>query len=163
MGGQGLEVHTDVFEAARRVAYEYRDSDTGETGVPALAAKLGMPPGTLYNKLNLHESAHHKLTLSDVVQMTAATRDLRTLKALNHTFGCVCFEVPNLAHVSDEALLELVLKVGMQQGEFFRAIEDGLSDRKFSRAEYERIRQEGLDAIGAIVEATARVEGLIDG
>lgn len=152
----------DVYEAAQLVCREYREPGASLAGVPLVAAKMGLPAGTLYNKLNPHESSHHKLTVQDLIQATVITRDLRVLKALAQTLGCACFELPNLAHVPDQALLELLTKVGAEQGEFFRAIHDGLADRRFTRREYTRVRREGFEAIAAIVEATARIEGLID-
>jgi hypothetical protein len=153
-------IASDVFEVAQAVAREYADAATGAAGVPVLAAKMGMPAGTLYNKLNPHESTHHKLTLQDVIQITAITGDLRLLKALAQTLGCVCFPVPNLNNVSDAALLELINNVGAEGGDFYRAINVVLSLKQPRPKDVARIHKEGLEFIGAIVEAMARTEGL---
>jgi hypothetical protein len=154
-------IKSDVFEIAQAVAREYVDQATGAASVPALAAKMGMPAGTLYNKLNPHESTHHKLTLQDVIQITAITGDLRLLKALAQTLGCVCFPVPNLHHVSDEALLELINNVGAEGGDFYRAINVALGKKRPEAKDVARIHKEALEFIGAIVEAMTRTEGLL--
>lgn len=154
---------SDVFEVAQEVAREYVDATTGAAGVPALAAKMGMPAGTLYNKLNPHESTHHKLTLQDVIQISAITGDLRVMKALAQTLGCVCFPVPNLNHVSDEALLELINNVGAEGGDFYRAVNVALGRKRPEPRDVASIHKEGLEFIGAIVEAMVRTEGLLRG
>lgn len=156
-------LRSDVFEVAQAIARDYVDRSTGREGVQALAGKMGAPAGTLYNKLNPHESSHHKLTLQDVIQMTAITGDLRLLKALANTLGCVCFPVPNLHNVSDEALLELINSVGAEGGDFYRAVNVALGRKRPEPRDICRIHKEGLEFIGAIAEAMARTEGLLHG
>ena len=154
-------IRSDVFEVAQTIAREYVDQATGASGVQALAAKLGTPAGTLYNKLNPHESQHHKLTLQDVIQISSITGDLRLLKSLAQTLGCICFPVPNLDQVSDEALLDLINKIGAEGGDFYRAVNSALQVRFPVQHDVERIHKEGLEFIGAIVEAMVRTEGLL--
>jgi Phage regulatory protein CII (CP76) len=154
-------VKTDVFDVAQALARAYVDPATGAIGVPALAAQMGMPSGTLYNKLNPNETTHYKLSLQDVIQITVITGDLRLVKALTQALGCVCFAIPNLDHVSDEALLELINNVGAEGGDFHRAINIALARKRPERRDIGRIRKEGLEFIGAIVEAMTRTEGLL--
>lgn len=157
----GLWIKTDVLEAARTAAYAFTDPATAEEGPAALAAKMGVPAGTLYNKLNPHESSHHKLTVQDLVQIVGITGDLAILKALCRTFGCICFPVPNLANVSDEALLELVNKIGIEGGDFFKAINGALSRKNCAAKDIAVIHKEGMEYIGAIAEAMERTKGLL--
>lgn len=155
----------DVFEAARRAVYDYVDpTNPDATGAQAVAKKIGMQPGTLYNKLNLtpHESMHHKLTMQDVVQILTVTGDLRVISALAHTFNCVCFPVPNMKNVSDTALLELVNKIGGEGGDFYRALNALLTGKRCKASQVAMLHKEGLEFIGAIVETMARSEGLVD-
>jgi hypothetical protein len=156
-------VKTDVFYVAQAVARGYRDHATGAAGVVALAAKMGVPPGTLYNKLNPHptESMHHKLSLDDVIQITVITGDLRLVQALTQALGCVCFAVPDLDRVSDEALLELINNVGAEGGDFHRAINTALGRKRPDAADIGDIRKQGMEFIAAIVEAMTRTEGLV--
>jgi len=147
---------TDVFQAFNRVVHDYPD------GVEALASRMTVSPGTLYNKANLNESSHHKPTLGDAVLATLATGDHRILHAFAHTVGEVCFPLPDLSRVSDSALLELITKIGVEGGDFHRAINEGMADRRYRRHEHEAVKAEAHQFIAAICEAVARLEGLID-
>jgi hypothetical protein len=147
---------TDVFDAFRRVVHDY------PKGVEKLASRMAMSPGVLYNKANNNESAHHKPTLGDAVLASLATNDHRILHAFAATVGEVCFPLPDLSQVSDTALLDLVTAIGAEGGDFYRAINDGMSDRRYLRAEHARVKAEAHQFIAAICEALARLEGLID-
>lgn len=152
------KVPDDVFEAFHRVVHDFKP------GVPKLAALMGMPAGTLYNKSNTNhnESNHNKPTLGDAVVVSAATGDHRVLYAFAHTLGEVCFEIPNLSQVSDTALLELITQIGAEGGDFYRAVNAALSDGFFSECEFKVIEGEAMEFISAIVEAVQRMKGLVD-
>lgn len=151
----------DVFQAAYRVAHDFEGGATKGGGAVKLAEKMGQNPGTFLNRVNPETETHH-LYLSTAVQMQVITHDHRILYAMAGTLGEVCFKIPDLKNVSDNALLELVLKIGKEGGEFFVAVNNGLDHKKFSRQDYLQIREEGLQYIAAIAETMARVEGLID-
>lgn len=147
---------TDVFQAFHRVVHDYPE------GVEALASRMVVSPGTLYNKANLNESSHHKPTLGDAVLATLATGDHRILHAFAHTVGEVCFPLPDLSRVSDTALLELVNNIGAEGGDLYRAINEGMAANGYTRREHARVKTEAYEFIAAICEAVARLEGLID-
>jgi hypothetical protein len=147
---------TDVFDAFNRVVHDYPE------GVARLASRMAMSPGVLYNKANNNESAHHKPTLGDAVLASLATGDHRILHAFAATLGEVCFPLPDLSKVSDSALLELINTVGAEGGDFYRAINDGMADRRYTRAEHAAVRAEAHQFVAAICEALARLEGLVD-
>lgn len=147
---------TDVFEAFHLVVYDYPG------GVEELARKTAMAPGTLYNKANLNESSHHKPTLGDAVLVTLASKDNRIAHAFAATCGEACFPLPDLSHVSDTALLELITKIGAEGGDFHRAVNAGMADRRYRRAEHAKVKAEAYEFIAAICESVARLEGLID-
>lgn len=154
----GSKAPDDVFEAFYRVVHDYAP------GVPKLAAKMGMPAGTLYNKANHNdnENNHNKPTLADAVLVSVLAGDHRVLYSFAHTLGEVCFPVPNLSQVSDTALLELITKIGAEGGDFYQAVNAALADGDFSPREFRRIEHEALEFIGAIVESVARMKGLVD-
>ena len=145
----------DVFEAAYRVAHDFPG------GAVELAKQIGENPGTFLNRVNPAQE-EHKLWLAIAVRMQKASGDHRILYAMAATLGEVCFKVPDLKHVPDAALVELLCKIGKEGGDFYAATNEGLADRSFSRADFERIQTEGLEFIAAIAEAVARIEGLID-
>ncbi len=151
----------DIYEAAQRVCQDYRDGKA--EGIPAVAAKMGIPAGTLYNKLNPHESSHHKLTVQDLIQITLITGDLRPLESLAGTLNCVVYPVPDLKHVSDAALIELLAKVQEECGRFHQELRKALEDNKVDLTEFAKLKVRSLHWIGAIAEATARLKGLVRG
>jgi regulatory protein CII len=142
------------FEAFRELCYLY--------GVPKLAGEMGTKPGTLYNKADADPDSHNQPTLRDVVLATRLSSDLRVLDALEQMFGRAAFDVGQWAAVSDEALLELITKLGKESGEFHGAIHRALSDRKFSAGELNRVRAEAFDMVSALMTLVARLEGLVD-
>lgn len=151
----------DVFEAARAAVYGYIYPHKPRLqGVPAVASKMGIPVGTLYNKLNLHD--HHKLTVQDLLQIITITGDFAPLIALCHTFALVCFAAPDLSRVSDGALLEIINKIGVEGGQFHAAVGKALADGKISAADYRTVSAEALDYMAAIAEAASRFKGMVD-
>lgn len=147
---------TDVFAAFYRVVHDH------PAGVERLAGRMGMSPAVLYNKANINESSHHKPTLGDAVAVSSLTGDHRILHAFAATLGEVCFPLPDLSRVSDSALLELINNIGAEGGDLYRAINEGLGDRSYTRDEHARVTTEANEFIAAICEAVARLEGLID-
>ena len=84
----------DVFELIRQSAYHY--------GVPKLAAKMGLAPGTLYNKLNNDEGcSHHKLTLQDFIAILGITGDTAALQGLAGLFDHAVFPLPQMEQMGE--------------------------------------------------------------
>jgi hypothetical protein len=144
----------DPFEAFRQLVYGF--------GVPELAKLMVMKPGTLYNKADADEDTHHQPTLRDVVLATRLSGDMRVLDSLDEGFGRAAFDVAHLADVSDEALLDLLAKLGRESGEFHAELQMALSNRAFTTKNMGRIRAEAFDMVSALMTLVARLEGLVD-
>lgn len=144
----------NVFEAFRQLAYSY--------GVPELAKAMGVKPGTLYNKADADGETHHQPTLRDVVLATELTADMRVLDALDEQFGRAAFDVRPMAQVSDEALLELLTKLGSESGQFHTALHRALIGKTFTPADLNCIRAEAFDMVSALMTLVKRLEGLVD-
>lgn len=142
------------FEAFRQLVYTF--------GVVELAPQMGLKPGTLYNKADADEDTHHQPSLRDVVLATRLTGDMRVLDALNEHFGRASFDVTSMAQVSDEALLELLTKLGSESGEFHGALYAALVDKKFNTDNLNMIRAEAFDVVSALMTLVTRLEGLLD-
>lgn len=142
------------FEAFRQLCYTF--------GVVELAHQMGLKPGTLYNKADADEDTHHQPTLRDVVLATRLTGDMRVLDAMNEQFGRAAFDCMNHAHTSDEALLELLLTLGKEVGEFHSVTRSALLDRNFNRQSLNVIRSEAYDMVSALMTLVTRLEGLLD-
>lgn len=131
-------------------------------GVPELANLMGANTGTLYNKADAHEDKHHQPTLRDVMLASRLTGDMRVLDAMNESFGRAAFDVKPLQNVSDEALLELLLKLHKESGEFHHVMRLALVDKTFSPVRLNELRGEAFDMVGALMTLVSRMEGLLD-
>lgn len=145
---------TDVHEAFRAVVHDY--------DVAQMAAKIGMPLGTLYNKANLNESSAHKPTLADAVLVQVIAADTRIVEAMAHTLGGVFVKLPTVQAISDVALLEMVAEISIKNGQFHGELKDALADGKFSHEEHLRIHQRALTYITTILESVSRIKGMVD-
>jgi len=144
----------NVFEAFRQVVL-LQD-------VPALAARMGLRPGTLYNKADAGDDSHNQPTLRDVVVVTEITGDLRVVEALAETFGRAVFDTTAHANTSDEDLLALLTRMGAEAGEFHAALARGLQERRFTLAALVAVRAEGMDLVAALMTLLHRLEGYVD-
>lgn len=144
----------DVFEAFRQVVLGY--------GVPQLAPLMGVRPGTLYNKADSSEDAHHQPTLRDVVQVTQITGDFRILDALNGMFGRAAFDCQPMAEASDQDLLDLLATLGVANGGFHAALRDGLRERRFTAQALRTTRAEAYDMVAALMTLLRRLEDFVD-
>lgn len=152
----------NVFEAFRRVCYEWAMANPDQ-GMEGLALLMGYSrTGTLYNKADAGDDSHNQPTLKDVVRLTQVTGRLDVLDAAEELFGRVAFDAARHAEASDEALLELLCRVGAENGEFHQAVLAGLQARRFGPADYLRVREEAMDVVGALMTLVHRLEGLID-
>ena len=82
--------------------------------------------------------------------------------ALNETFGRAAFDCLSMGGASDEELLQLLAKLGKENGEFHAALADGLSDRLFSRERMDALRREALDVVSALMTLLRRLETYVD-
>lgn len=147
------EVPVSPFEAFRAVATGY--------GVKDLAERLGMKPGTLWNKVDADVDSHHQPTLRDVISITRESQDMRILESLNRLFDRATIDL-RPGPVSDEAVLELLLRVSSEKGQMAQALRNGYADTRFCRDDYQAVRAEAFDLINAVLDFVQRLEGLVD-
>jgi hypothetical protein len=158
-----MALPADATAAARAVCEAHAGGVQKGGGIPAVAAKMGISAGVLYNKLSGAEDSHHKLTVRDLILIWLATGRIEHLQALAQTMNCVCFPVPAFAGVSDHALIELLCKIGERQGDFCKQLREALEDGQIDPAELAKLTALTFEWIGAIVEAKSRIEGLARG
>jgi len=142
------------YKAFRHLVYS--------NGVADMARLMGLKVGTLYNKADADIESLAQPTLRDLVLATEVTGNYQVLDALNEMFGRACYSTSGHANASDEALLELLARLGAENGEFHAALHSALVDQKFSEQDLSRIRAEAFDLIGALMTLVHRVEGLVD-
>jgi hypothetical protein len=147
-------VPSDPLEAFREVVYRY--------GVKAMATRLLMKPGTLYNKADADVDTHHQPTLRDVVRVTEASGDMLILDSLDRMFNRAAYDVTAGLVVSDQALLDLLCRVNSESGAMHRALTDGYEDGRFSSEDLQAVRGEVFDLVTAAMTFLQRLEGLVD-
>lgn len=130
-------------------------------GVPELAEQEGMRPGTLWNKADADVDSHHQPTLRDLIAVTRRTGDMRILESLNRLFDRATIDL-RPGPVSDEAVLELLLRVSSENGQMAQALRKGYADTHFSSEDYQAVRAEAFDLINAVLDFIQRLEGLVD-
>lgn len=152
-------IPADVNEAVYRVVHDFADSKM--SGAERLSQQTGTPPGTIYNKSCLTDSGHHKPTLAEGILWTNITGDLRIAQSFSRAVGGVHVDLRGAAEQSDEALLDLILKREEEEGDASRVLGEALADSRISRADFEKIRREEMEAVAARLTVLARVEGMV--
>jgi hypothetical protein len=131
-------------------------------GVKDLAAKLVMKVGTLYNKCEADEDSHNQPTLRDVVMVTQISGDPSILDSLDRMFNRAAYDVTPGLPVSDQAILELLCKVGSEHGDIHKALAKALTNVRFSQQDLQAVRAEVFDLVTAVLAFLQRLEGLVD-
>lgn len=144
----------DVFEAAYRVAHDYRPD-----GAVGLARRMGKNPGTLLNKLNPGQETHH-LTLGEAVALSLAAGDTRVAEAFAFELGGVFIKLPAKGAASDLELLNLMLQRDERSGAFSRTVHRCLEDGHISRTDWTQIKAAGMAYLGAFMSLMQRFEGM---
>jgi len=148
-------IPADVSDAVYRVVHDF--------GVERLAARTGTPAGTIYNKANPHDSSHHKPTLSDALIWSQLAGDRRIAHAFCRALGGAFVDLSGMAGQADKALLDLALRRDKEYGDFAGALLLALEDGRISRADYSALHREGYEAVTAMLELLARLEGMAHG
>lgn len=147
-------VPTNPHEAFKRVVYAH--------GVEAMASALLMKRGTLYNKCDADAESNAQPTLRDVVNVTRISGDMRVLDSLDRMFNRAAYDVTPGLDVSDSALIELLCRVGSEEGQMQQAMLQGYADGRFCAEDFAAVRAEAFDLITAVMTFVQRLEGLID-
>ena len=144
----------DVYAAMRTAALDF--------GIDELAAKMHTAIGTLYNKLNRNDSsAHHKPTVSDLIQILYHTKNTAPLSALCLMFGGVFVRLPDLSKTPDDDLLALINRWGSESGDVHEVMSRALADLVVSQAEFDEVQKQTHEAIAALLEVKARFGSLV--
>lgn len=148
------EVPANPYEAFRLVVTRY--------GVKNMADRTGMKAGTLWNKADADVESHHQPTLRDVINVTRESGDTTVLDSLDRLFDRAAFALAPPETCSDEALLDLLLKVGTDHGDLCTAVRHALADQKFTRQDMQKVRSEAFDLVSQVLAFVHRLEGFID-
>ncbi len=110
-------------------------------GIQALAEKISVNPGTLYNKCNPGMPSH-RLTLREAVDIMHHSRDVRILEVLCRETHHACVAPARFRHVGDMALFDAWTASDMEHGKTAESIRTALSDARIDDPEYRAIHAE---------------------
>jgi hypothetical protein len=131
-------------------------------GIDELARLTNTSAAVIANKANPNPTTPHIPTLSDALVWQMLTKDHRILHTEARILGEICFPVPDLTRVCDDALLEHLTAIGKECGDFHAELQRALRDRRFTRGEFTQVQREAFEFMAAMAEMLARLEGLID-
>lgn len=110
-------------------------------GIQALAEKISVNPGTLYNKCNPGMPSH-RLTLREAVDIMHHSRDVRILEVLCRETHHACVPQAQFQHIGDMALFDAWTASDMEHGKTAESIRTALSDARIDDQEYRAIHAE---------------------
>lgn len=135
-----------VLDAAYMTAHDYPG------GARALAARIGVNPAVLSNRLNPNNH-DHRLTVRDLMAIMTMSADHRALHAICMEFGYVAMPLPT---ITDETTVEAIADTCQEFGEFLHTVTDALADGVITKIELRRIRTE----LGNLIAAAGRLEAI---
>lgn len=141
----------DVRDAAYLIAHHYPG------GVAALAARMGVNPGVLQNKLNPNNDTHH-LRLDESVLLQQVAGSPAILHAMAQQLGFTCVRATPAQDGGDP--VEAFMALAMAHADFTRAVADALHGKEtVSKNELRRATDMANDLIatvGALVSVLAQ-------
>lgn len=143
-----------VTEVLREAALSY--------GVKRLAGQMQASRTVLYNKLNPNPSTPHKATLADFIRICQLSGATAPMQALAQELGGVFYRLPDMTQMGDDALLDVVNRVHAEGGDVFRGLSVALADGFIDHAELRCWLPEVQEWLAAILELSARVQGMAD-
>jgi len=130
-------------------------------GALALAARIGMNPGTLNNKA-YPGSDDAQLNLRESIPLQLETRDFRILATYAHLLDHAVIPVADFSGTSDLELLNLYAAYHVDIGETAQQIRDALGTQRISRRHVLTVRREMIEDMQAGLAFLARLEALAD-
>ncbi|MBR7747432.1 phage regulatory CII family protein [Undibacterium baiyunense] len=130
-------------------------------GFESLAPRMGMSGQVLRNKANPNCAQNH-INLSDVEQIMTLTGDLSILHALAEEQGCALVKVDASGNASDLAVLELVTKVWMHNGNVGAEVSRTLEDGRVEACEVEKVAEAVFRTTEALMTMLGRLRGMAE-
>lgn len=149
-----------MFDSIDEAIYKVVHDHPG--GAAKLAALVNMNAGTLSNKAN-PGMEFHQLTVKEAVAIQNVRKDYRILQAQATELSFAVVPLGNFEGVSDVEVLTAYANYHSCIGTTSAAVSEVLEDRRITRQEYERVKEEFFHAASTGLEFLNRMEALIDG
>lgn len=130
-------------------------------GVAEIARQTGSVYAVLIKKTNPHNDKYH-LTLREASRIADITNSPMLAQFFAERRGMICINAPDFDHLSDQALLDLILEMGKQQGEWMGEMMKALEDGKINWSEFKRIKKEYDDFVVAAAEVFSRIQSYLE-
>lgn len=136
----------------------YRVVHDAPGGVQALAARMGVPAGTLSHKANPNNSTHH-MRPQELVDAQLFSGNHHVLHAMAHALGYTCTRATPDQTGGDP--VEAVMRMAMAWSDLNRAFADAVLKGKneVTRNEMRRVEDMAQQAIASIGDAMATLRG----
>jgi hypothetical protein len=110
-------------------------------GTKAIAAKMGLSPQMLLNKVGLNNETHH-LRMSEAALLMRVTGDTRILETLANELGGIFIHVPDLASGAPSSLVGDLANMSAEFGALMKEVADGVADGQLSDNEMSKVERE---------------------
>jgi hypothetical protein len=137
-----------VLDAASNTVDQYPG------GAESLAPRVGLSAGILRNKVSPTCTTNH-LTLAEADRLMAVTGDLQILQALAAAHNCAVVPLGEVGN--PEAIMTMLLRLGVAEGEFTRTLHDALADGVITGNEMAAIGHASLAEQKALIGLVARL------
>jgi hypothetical protein len=155
--GRFDDLHNPLTTANYDLVHAFADGK--RRGAAALAPRLGMPPGTLSNKVAPDNDAH--LSPEQWIAAMLASGNFAPLRVAAHQCHHAAFALPDMANVSDMELLDACLKAAREFGDLANAVQAAIADGDVTPAEMRRVQKELIESVAANFELVARLRRLM--
>lgn len=129
-------------------------------GVESLAERLGMPAGTLRNKVS-PKYDRNQCTHLEVIEMQLLTGAREIIEADCHELGGMFVPLAAFDGVVDEALLDGVTRTFAETGDVARVLHQAIDDGAIDADDYAKIERESNQAVQAHLELLARCRSMV--
>jgi len=126
-------------------------------GVEALAARMDRKPDTLRKKV-LPTNDTHDLTVKELRTIVDYVDTDKIAIAFANERGLMCIEKPNFEGLSDQAILDLFLKLQKEQGDWAKEISKAMESGDIDWHEMEKIQKEYSEFVVAGAEIMSRLQ-----
>jgi len=141
----------DLMDQIHEVAHSYPG------GVEALAARMDRKPDTLRKKV-LPTNDTHDLTVKELRTIVDYVDTDKIAMAFAHERGLMCIKKPDFHGLSDQAILDLFLKLQKEQGDWAKEISKAMESGDIDWCEMQKIQKEYNEFIVVAAEIMSRLQ-----
>ena len=144
----------NLMDQIHEVAHSYPG------GVEALAARMDKKADTLRKKV-LPTNDTHDLTVKELRTIIDYVDTDKIAQAFANERGLICIKKPDFEGLSDQALLDLFLKLQKEQGDWAKEIRKSMESGDIDWGEMQRIQKEYNEFIVVAAEIMNRLQAFM--